>query len=211
MKRDENINVFIRCYYPLYLKYRLLSAANTKQVWNYLISVPMFREFLEYMVRKLENSTLKTNQTLDSLGVYIFYDVKENELRLKLAFFMQEGESLHSEIFYISFNESCSIDDEEKKRNQAREAILDECDRINAKSTIFFCIMLPVFLIPSVITLIYAFHLSDINLCILGLCLLFPIRFINQLREFTLLHILPKCCKVEFKSSLNNLKHRVMK
>ena len=50
-------------------------------------------------------------------------------------------------------------------------------------------------------------HISEINLCILGLCLLFPIRFLNQLREFTLLHILPRCCKVEFESSLNNFIH----
>lgn len=198
----ENIDVYVKCYYPYAKWNRRISVTGCKMIWNYLLSDTCFNELLHSKISALENLSQHTKQTLSELYVDLTWDKEIGMLSVSFDFYTKEGaQKSFLNAFQITFRDINHQTDTIKSGQDLKQLLFEEFNRVNKGSRLFgnVCGLLGVIIIS-----LFVYGLNSRNLYaiiiafLLGLIAKGSLAFIF---EYCLRRYLPK--ETEFKTKLN--------
>lgn len=135
----ENIDVYIKCYYPYAKWNRRISVTGCKMIWNYLLSDTCFNELLHRKISSLEDLSQHTKQTLSKLYVDITWDKEIGMLSVSFDFYTKEGAQKSSlSAFRITFSDINHQTDTIKLGQDLKLLLFEEFNRVNIKGPRLF-------------------------------------------------------------------------
>jgi hypothetical protein len=199
----ENIDVYIKCYYPYAKWNRRISVTGCKMIWNYLLSDTCFNELLHRKMSALEDLSQHTKQTLSELYVDVTWDKEIGMLSVSFDFYTKEGaQKSFLSAFRITFNDINHQTDTIKLGQDLEHLLFEEFNRVNIKGPKLFsnvCGLLGVIIISLFVYGLNSCNLYTIIIAFL-LCLIVAASF-AFIFEYCLRRYLPK--ETEFKTKLN--------
>lgn len=201
----NNIDVYIKCYYPnapverfanqyLYvMRNRCLSASGCKLIWEYLISDAHFNDFLFRKIKDVEDTIKNTGQMLSKLYVDVFYSRGDSKLLIDLDVYTNEGgnQSFKND-FEIQFSEVTQLVNTVKKGQALKEFLMDEIRRVDSRiSKLLLTILFLTIVLPCSIA-IYAFESSSHELLYFAASLFLPLFGARMFPDYCINHCSPK-------------------
>lgn len=151
----ENIDVYVKCYYPYANRNRRISVIGCKMIWNYLLSDTCFNELLHRKINALEDLSQHTKQTLSKLYVDVTWDNEIGMLSVSFDFYTKEGAQKSSlSAFQITFSDINHQTDTIKLGQDLEHLLFEEFNRVNIKGPKLFsnvCGLLGVIVISLVV------------------------------------------------------------
>lgn len=199
----ENIDVYIKCYYPYAKWNRRISVTGCKMIWNYLLSDTCFNELLHRKISSLEDLSQHTKQTLSKLYVDITWDKEIGMLSVSFDFYTKEGaQKSFLSAFRITFSDINHQTDTIKLGQDLEHLLFEEFNRVNIKGPSLFGSvfgLLGVIIIP---LLVYGLNSYNFYVLIITTLLGFIVTESRAfIFEYCLRRYLPK--ETEFKTKLN--------
>lgn len=135
----ENIDVYIKCYYPYAERNRRISVTGCKMIWNYLLSDSCFNELLHRKISALEDLSQHTKQTVSKLYVDVTWDKEFGRLSVSFDFYTKEGAQESSlSAFRITFSDINHQTDTIKLGQDLKLLLFEEFNRVNIKGPRLF-------------------------------------------------------------------------
>lgn len=199
----ENIDVYIKCYYPYAKWNRRISVTGCKMIWNYLLSDTCFNELLHRKINALEDLSQHTKQTLSKLYVDVTWDKEIGMLSVSFDFYTKEGaQKSFLSAFQITFSDINHQTDTIKLGQDLEHLLFEEFNRVNIKGPSLFGSvfgLLGVIIIP---LLVYGLNSYNFYVLIITALLGFIVTESRAfIFEYCLRRYLPK--ETEFKTKLN--------
>ena len=201
----ENINVYVKCYYPHFDRSRCLSVTGCKMLWIYLQSDAHFNDLLQCKVNGIiENSIQSSGQTLSELYIDVFWDRdrKVEQLSINFDFYTKEGGHLaFNNVFEISFTDMNRSVDTAKKGYDLRKFLLKETKQVDKGIILFFSIEL-ISVITSLVLAAYGLESNHYELFFYVAILILPLLGNQLLIPLCISPFLPK--KTEYKTNFDS-------
>lgn len=199
----ENIDVYVRCYYPYANRNRRISVTGCKMIWNYLLSDTCFNELLHRKINALEDLSQHTKQTLSKLYVDVTWDKEIGMLSVSFDFYTKEGaQKSFLSAFRITFSDINHQTDTIKLGQDLEHLLFEEFNRVNIKGPSLFGSvfgLLGVIIIP---LLVYGLNSYNFYVLIITTLLGFIVTESRAfIFEYCLRRYLSK--ETEFKTKLN--------
>lgn len=135
----ENIDVYVKCYYPYAKWNRRISVTGCKMIWNYLLSDICFNELLHRKISALEDLSQHTKQTLSKLYVDVTWDKEFGRLSVSFDFYTKEGaQKSYLNAFQITFSDINHRTDTIKLGHDLKQLLFEEFNRVNIKGPRLF-------------------------------------------------------------------------
>lgn len=199
----EQIDVYVKCYYPYAERNRRISVTGCKMIWNYLLSDTCFNELLHRKISALEDLSQHTKQTLSELYVDVTWDKEIGMLSVSFDFYTKEGAQKSSlSAFRITFSDINHQTDTIKLGQDLEHLLFEEFNRVNIKGPRLFGSVFG--LLGVIVILLFVYGLNSHNFY--ALIIAFLLGFIATessafIFEYCLRRYFPK--ETEFKTKLN--------
>lgn len=135
----ENIDVYVKCYYPYAKWNRRISVTGCKMIWNYLLSDTCFNELLHRKISELKDLSQHTKQTLSKLYVDVTWDKEFGMLSVSFDFSTKEGAQKSSlNAFQIAFSDINHQTDTIRLGQDLKQFLFQEFNRVKIKGPRLF-------------------------------------------------------------------------
>lgn len=199
----ENIDVYVKCYYPYANRNRRISVTGCKMIWTYLLSDACFNDLLQCKISALENLSQQTKQTLSELYVDITWDMEIGMLSVGFDFYTKEGaQKSFLNAFQITFSDINHQTDTIKLGQDLKQLLFEEFNRVNIKGPSLFGNVFGVVGVTFISLVVYVMKSHNIGGIIIAVLLGFMATESRAfIFECCLRRYLPK--ETEFKTKLN--------
>lgn len=199
----EQIDVYIKGFYPYANRNRRISESGCKMIWDYLLSDASFNDLLQRKISALENLSQHTKQTLSELYVDVTWNKETGILSVSFDFYTKEGaQKSFPNAFKITFSDINHQTDTIKLGQDIKLLLWKEFNRVNTKGAKLFGSVFGVLGVIVILLLLYGLKSWNLYaIIILTLILLLVTENRDFILECCLRRYLPK--ESEFKTKLN--------
>lgn len=199
----EQIDVYVKCYYPYAKWNRRISVTGCKMIWNYLLSDICFNELLHRKFSELEDLSQHTKQTLSKLYVDVTWDKEFGRLSVSFDFYTKEGaQKSYLNAFQIIFSDINHRTGTIKLGHDLKQLLFEEFNRVNTKGPRLFGGVFGLLGVSVLSLLVYCLKSGNFGAIMIGTFLAaITTAKTDFIFECCLRRYLPK--ETEFKTKLN--------